>query len=82
MAKMYCCIQFCDREEEIGRSGGSTSDIGVQYSDIMSADGLQNTGRLQTRIHQIKQTMIDHYSTMVWCEHRVIILYTILTCSH
>ena len=50
---------------------GTTSEIGVQCDDAISDTLEENTQRIQTRMHHIRQTMIDHYSTLVWCEHRV-----------
>ena len=40
-------------------------------SDVISDALQENTRRIQARMHHIKQTMIDYYSTLVWCEHRV-----------
>ena len=50
---------------------GTTSEVGVQCSDMI-LDALQeNTRRIRTKMQHIRQTMIDYYSTLVWCEHRV-----------
>ena len=70
-------MQLTNDEEKTGgprstnMDEGTTSEIGVRCGDAISDALEESTQRIQTRMHHIRQTMIDYYSTLVWCEHRV-----------